>query len=52
MKKENRKETRREAIEVLQAPRILEDESLASITGGCDDMPVTCVCGISPEFET
>lgn len=52
MKKEQRNESRREAIEVLRTPMPLEDESLASITGGCDDMPVSCVCGILPEFPS
>lgn len=50
MKKEHRNESQREAIEVLQSPIRLDDESLSSITGGCSDMPVTCACGILPEF--
>lgn len=48
--KKDKKETR-EAIEVLQAPVNLEDENLSAVTGGCGGMPVTCTCGILPEFE-
>lgn len=48
MKKEQK--TQREAIEVLQTPMRLEDESLSSITGGCSGMPVSCTCGIVPTF--
>lgn len=48
MKKEQK--TQRQAIEVLQTPVKLEDENLSSITGGCGEMPVSCKCGILPEF--
>lgn len=48
MKKEQKPQ--RQAIEVLQTPVNLNDENLSSITGGCGGMPVSCKCGILPEF--
>lgn len=47
MKKELEKN---EAIEVLHAPTVLEDEMLSSITGGCSPQMVNCVCGLI-EYE-
>jgi len=50
VKKEQRNPSQLEAIEVLQSPVRLDDEKLSSITGGCGEMPVSCTCGIVPEF--
>lgn len=47
MKKELEKN---EAIEVLNTPTDLEDEVLSSVTGGCGEPMVSCVCGLI-EYE-